>query len=233
MVRFLIFFVAVFFLTGVLAQVPVLGGLFRLPFLGFWFTAILLSAVLAKVGTEAVDVGQRKALERSLGSVDTPHHKGKLAGLYLSQGRPKKALPLFREAMVADPTSLEWRYGFARAAEAGSEEDRRRAAEILDGVLAEDEEHAYGSAMLLSARLQRSLTAPAAALERIQRFERNHGPSPESALLRGQMAAATGDKAAAAAAFGEAGQLAKTHPATRGGGGFGFGLRLLKARLFG
>ena len=62
MLRFLLFFAAVFFLTGLLAQVPVVGGLFRIPFLGFWFTAILLSAVLAKAGTEAVDAGRRRAL---------------------------------------------------------------------------------------------------------------------------------------------------------------------------
>lgn len=233
MLRFLIFFVAVFFLTGLLAQVPLVGGLFRIPFLGFWFTAILLSAVLAKAGTEAVDAGRRRALERSLGSVDTPHHKGKLAGLHLSQGRARRALPLFREALEMDPESLEWRYGFARAAAAVGGDERVRGLEVLEGLLAEDEEHGYGAAMLLAARLDHSLARHDAASERIARFERNHGPAPESALLRARVERARGNAAAEAAALDEAAALASSHPGTRGSRGWTFRWRLRIARWFG
>lgn len=233
MARFLIFFVAVFFLTGLLAQVPLVGGLFRIPFLGFWFTAILLSAFLAKAGTEAMDAGKRRALERSLGSVDTPHHKGKLAGLHLSQGSPRKALPLFREAMELDPASTEWRYGYARAAAAIGGDERERGLEVLDGLLAEDEEHGYGAAMLLAARLLQGLERNDEASDRIARFERNHGPAPESALLRGRVERARGETEAARAAFDEAARLAASHPGTRGSRGWTFGWRLRFARWFG
>lgn len=228
--RFLLFFVAVFLLTGVLAQVPGVGVLFRIPFLGFWFTAILLSALLARAGTVAVDAGRRRALERTLGAVETAHHKGKLAALHLAQGHRRRALPLFAEAMAMAPESLEWRYGFARAAEGGGAEERARGLEVLEAVLAEDEEHAFGDAMLLAARMHRAAGDGEQALDRVHRFERNHGPSPESALLRGRLLKGLGDGDAAGRAFDEALALARSH---RGARAPWLGLRARWARWFG
>ncbi|MEM6672555.1 MAG: tetratricopeptide repeat protein [Planctomycetota bacterium] len=232
MVRLLVFFVAVFLLTGILAQVPVVGAAFRIPFLGFWFTAILLSLVLAKVGTEAVDARARRSLERSLGSVDTPHHKGKLASLYLSQGRAKKAVPLFEEAVSGDPTSLEWRFrlGEARLAAGG---DPSEALDDLDAVVGADEEYAFGKAMLASADAARRLGRFEDALTRVERFERNHGPSPASALERGRALKGLGRTEDARRAFGEVGPLAKAAPARVASRSWTWSLRAFFARVFG
>ena len=230
MVRLLVFFLAVFALTGFLAQLPVVGALFRIPFLGFWFTALLLSAVLAKLGTEAVDAGARRRLERSLGAVDTPHHKGKLGALLLSQGKARRAVPLLAAAAEGDPGSLEWRYRLG--------EGRLRAGEpaaalvALDTVLAADEEHAYGGAMLLSADAARRAGELPGALERVARFERNHGPSPASALLRGRVLRASGDEAGAAAAFREVVPLAVAGRG-RASRSWTWRLRTVLARCFG
>lgn len=231
MARLLVFFVSVFVLTGFLAQLPVVGALFRIPFLGFWFTALLLSALLAKLGTEAVDAGARRRLERSLGAVDTPHHKGKLGALLLSQGKARRALPLLEAAAIGDPSSLEWRYrlgeAFLRAGEAAA------AVAALDGVLAVDEEYAYGGAMLRSAEAARAAGDPTGALERVRRFERNHGPSPGSALLRGRLCRALGQGVEAARAFDEVAPLAAA--SGRGGASrtWTWRLRSMLARRFG
>lgn len=232
MLRLLGFFVAVFFLTGVLAQVPVVGAAFRIPFLGFWFTAILLSAVFAKLGTDAVDARARRSLERSLGSVDTPHHKGKLGSLYLSQGRPKKAVPLFEAAAAGDPESLEWRYRLGESRLAAGEDPERVLAD-LDAVLEIDEEYAFGSAMLTAAEAARRAGEPEAALRRVERFERNHGPSPRSALMRGRLLKALDRRDEADQAFGEVGPLARSAPRHVASRSWTWSLRAALARVFG
>ena len=192
MARLLIFFVCVFILTGFLAQLPVVGALFRIPFLGFWFTALLVSAVAAKLGAEAIDAGARRRLERSLGAVDTPHHKGKLGVLLLAQGKVRRAIPLLEAASEGDPGSLELRYRLGEARlRAGR--DAEAAQRALDSVLREDEEYAYGGAMLRSAEASRDAGDVSGALERVTRFEQNHGATPESALLRARLLRAAGD----------------------------------------
>ena len=232
MLRLLGFFIAVFLLTGLLAQIPVLGALFRIPFLGFWFTAILLSIVLAKVGTDAVDARARRSLERSLGSVDTPHHKGKLGALLLSQGRPRKAIPLFEEAARGDPESLEFRYRLGQARLA-ARQDPKAALEDLDAVLAVDEEHAFGDAMLLSADAARRAGDAEGEQERAERFERNHGPSPASALLRGRLLKSLERGEDAGRAFDEVVTLARTAPAHIASRRWTWPVRALFARVFG
>lgn len=232
MLRLLGFFTAVFALTWVLAQLPIVGVLFRIPFLGFWFTAILLSAVLAKLGTEALDHRARKSLERQLGAVDTPHHKGKLASLWLSQGKPKRAVPLFEEAVAGDPESLQWRYRLAQARfESGA-----APGEVigpLEHVLDEDEEFAFGAPMLLSARAHLADGKGDEALERVARFDRNHGPAPESALLRGRILKALDRRDEANRAFDDVGKLAKTMPGHATSRGGTPRLRAFVARWFG
>lgn len=213
--RFLLFFAAVIFLTRVLAGIPFVGRLFQIPFLGFWFTAILLSLVIARAGTEALDRRARKSLEKSLGAVDTPHHKGKLGALLLAQGRAKKAVPLFEAAAEGDPESLEWRYrlGLARLRAGG---DPRAALDALDSVLAEDDEYAFGEAMLASARAAQAAGFPDNAAERVARFERDQGPSPESVLLRAEVLKGQGRRKEAMSTLDELGALNKG-PRGRGG----------------
>ena len=232
MARLLIFFVCVFVLTGFLAQLPLVGALFRIPFLGFWFTALLVSAVAAKLGAEAVDAGARRRLQRSLGAVDTPHHKGKLGALLLSQGKAGRALPLLEAAVEGDPSSLELRYRLGEARlRAGA--DPAAARDALDSVLREDEEYAYGGAMLRSAEAARGAGDVAGALERVARFERNHGASPESAFLRARLLREGGDPAGARVALGEVVPLAVS--SGRGGASrtWTWRLRTMLARCFG
>lgn len=230
--RFVGFFIAVLLLTPVLAGLPVVGAVFRIPFLGFWFTAILLSALFAKIGTEAVDAGRRKSLERSFGSVDTPHHKGKLGALYLTQGRARKAIPLLEEAAAGDPETVEWRYRLAQAMARvrGLEEEGICA---IDSVLEEDEEHAFGASMLLSAELYLNAGRPEDALARAERFEHNHGASPESALLRGRALKSLGRSDEAAAAFDQVGDLAASLPSYSGSRSWTWRMRALWAKLVG
>ncbi|MEM9381697.1 MAG: tetratricopeptide repeat protein [Planctomycetota bacterium] len=232
MLRLLGFFVVVFVLTGVLARMPVVGAVFRIPFLGFWFTAILLSVVLAKVGADAVDHRARRALERSLGSVDTPHHKGKLGALLLSQGRARKAIPLFEDAARGDPGSLEFRYRLGQA-RLQARQDPRAALADLDAVLGVDEEHGFGDAMLLSADAARRAGDPEDALRRVERFERNHGPSPQSALMRGRLLKGLGRAEDAGRAFDEVGILARAAPAHSASRSWTWPVRALLARVFG
>lgn len=232
MLRLLAFFIVVLVLTNVLAHVPIIGLAFRIPFLGFWFTAILLSAVFAKLGSDAVDAGARRSLERSLGAVDTPHHKGKLGALLLSQGRAKKAVPLFEQAVEGAPDSLEWRFrlGEARLAAGG---DPERALADLDRVIAVDEEHAFGSVMLLSAQAAQRAGRPDFALARIERFEHNHGPSPESALLRGRVLKALDRGDEAHRAFDDVPDLARASARQGASRSWTWRLRAFLARVFG
>ena len=232
MARLLIFFVSVFILTGFLAQLPLVGVLFRIPFLGFWFTALLVSAVAAKLGTEAVDAGARRRLERSLGAVDTPHHKGKLGALLLSQGKARRAIPLLAAASAGDPTSLELRYrlGEARLRAGG---DPEGALEALDSVLREDEEYAYGGAMLRSVVASRAAGQWEGALERVKRLERNHGVTPESAMLRARTLRSAGEAEAAGRAFDEVAPLAAASGRGAASRTWTWRLRTMLARTFG
>jgi hypothetical protein len=151
--------------------------------------------------------------------------------MLLAQGRARKAVPLFEEAAAGDPTSLEWRYrlGMARL-KAG--DDPAAALQALDSVLAEDVEFGFGSAMLLSARAAKEAGHPDHAVDRVERFERNHGPTPESALLRAELLKAGGDRAGANAALDEIPRLAKLAPKRGQSQSWSVRLRALKLRLF-
>lgn len=202
MARMLLFFVVVIFCTRVLARVPVVGAIFQIPFLGFWFTAILLSGLAAKLGSDAVDYSARRRLVQSLGSVDTPHHKGKLGALLLSQGRARKAIPLLEAAVEGDATSLEWRYQLGLARLRGKA-DASSALAAFDSVLAEDDDFKFGAAMLMSAEAALAAGYPDNALLRVGRFERDQGPSPSSALLRAKVLKKAGRRAESNAALDE------------------------------
>ena len=229
--RMLLFFVVVIFCTRLLAGVPVIGAIFRIPFLGFWFTAILLSALAAKFGSDAVDFTARRRLRQSLGSVDTPHHKGKLGSLLLAQGRATKAIPLLEAASAGDPTSLEWRYrlGLARLRGRG---DPSAALSAFDSVLAEDDEFGFGSAMLHSGEAAFAAGYPDNALVRIDRFEREQGPTPASALLRGRVLKKAGRRSEALAALDEIPGLCKSAPKREASRSWAIRMRALVLRLF-
>ncbi len=230
MLRFILFFAAVLVLTRILAGLPIVGALFGIPFMGFWFTAILLSVAMAKLGSDAMDHRARRNLERSLGAVDTPHHKGKLGALLLSQGRAKKAIPLFEAAVEGDPTSLEWRYRLGMARLQG-EADPKAALAAFDSVLGEDDEFGFGAAMLLSAQAAKAAGYPDNALERVRRYELGQGPTPESALLRAELHKSKGDRGASNAALDEIPGLVRLAPKRQASRSWAIRWRALIVRL--
>jgi len=207
--RLVAFFAATLLLLGILRSllggVPVIGALLGIPFVGFWLVAILLALVLSKLAAHALDRRQHQALVRQLSAVETPHNQGKLGSLFANQGRHRRAIPLLEEAARGEPATAEWGYRLGCSyLSAGRLEEAVRE---LERVLALDEEHAYGSAALRLAEARARAGEHAEALEVLALFERNHGPSPESAYRRGKSLAALSRREEARAAFDEVGEL--------------------------
>ncbi len=208
MLRLVAFFVVVFFalqiLRAVLGPIPVVGAVFRMPLIGFWLTAILVSAGASKLAANALDRRKRHALVRDLGAVDTPRNKGKLGSMFVTQGRARTALPYLEAAAAGEPEVAEWHYRLGQARLATGERDAARAA--LEAALAIDEEHAYGGAMM---RYVEALAGdPERQLEALATFERNHGENPESVYRRGIVLRALGRKAEAREALGRVPEVA-------------------------
>lgn len=199
MLRLLGFFVVVLLALQVLRQVPVIGRLFDIPILGFWGAAILVSVVASKLAAMAVDRRRFARKRRELTNVETPHTQGKLGSLLLASGRKRAAIEPLQRAAAGEPDSATWAYrlgcallGAGRAADAVL--PLARAAEL-------DEEHAYGAVQL---RLAEALTKSARgdeALTVLDRFEKNHGESPESAFRRASALRALGRKSEARASY--------------------------------
>jgi len=204
--RLIGFFVLVLVLLQVLRALPVVGGVFQVPLLGFWLTAILLSVLFSKLAADALDRRKANALQRQLGAVDTPHNKGKLGVLLLTQRRYRKALPYLEQAYDGEPESTEWAYrlGVARLRSG----DHDGAVEALERAIATNEEYAYGQVRMRLAETLAKRGDHEQALACLERFELNHGPNPESAFRRGSSLRALGRKPDARAAFEEVARLA-------------------------
>lgn len=195
-------------LRSVLGGVPVIGWILNVPFLGFWVVAVGLSALLARLGRDALDRRKRAELVRSLGAVDTPHNMGKLGSLLLAQGRSRRALEYLDQAAEGEPQVAEWHYrrGQARF----NLRQLGPALESLQRALELDDEHAYGAVRMLEARCLLGLGQPEVALEALEILERYHGPSPESAYRRGVVLRSLGRREEARVALDEVAELART-----------------------
>ncbi|MFT5286944.1 MAG: tetratricopeptide (TPR) repeat protein [Planctomycetota bacterium] len=207
MLRFLGFFALTFVVYLVLIRLPVIGSLASIPFLGFFLAAAIVSRFLTKGGALALDRRKQKALMRELGAVDTPHNKGKLGMLFLSQRRFEQAIPLLNEAVSAEPDSADLNYRLGKACLGAKQFDEAIA--ILTRAVEINEEHAYGSAMMRLGEAKFEASDPEGALEAYQRVERNHGPSPESAYRLGMTLKALGRKEEAVATLASVRQLAR------------------------
>ena len=205
MLRLIGFFILVLVALTFLRQLPLVGALFRIPLLGFYLAAVVVAVAGSRLAARALDRRKQRALERQLGSVDTPHNKGKLGQLLLAQGRFREAVPLFVEAVRAEPESADWHYRLGRA-HLGAGEDAQAIAE-LEACIAIEQEHAYGTAMLRLAEALSRAGRHEEARAALERFERNHGPSPESAYRRGLALRGLGQAEAARRAFEQVGQL--------------------------
>ncbi len=206
MLRMIGFFAGTLLLLHLLRGVPVVGAVFQIPLIGFFLAAAVLSVGLSKGSAYLLQRRRFHATVRNLEAVESPHNQGKLGTLLLSQGRAREALGYLERATAGDPDSLEWRFALG-AARLGAR-DPEGAVAVLDAVAAEDEEYRYGAVQLRLAEARLGAGDAAGSLEALERFERNHGPSPESAYRRGLAHRAAGDPEAARAALDEVGRLA-------------------------
>lgn len=206
MLRLAVYFVVTLVVLSLLQHVPFVGAIFRVPLLGFWGAAILVALGASKLAAWGIDSARLRRQRRDLGHVDTPRNQGKLGALLLAAGRARAAIAPLERAVQGEPETLEWRYrlGLARLAVGAA----AAAALELEQVAERAEEYAYGGVQLALADAHSRSGAPAEALAAVQIFERNHGPSPESAYRRGRALRALGRRDESRAAFAEVGALA-------------------------
>lgn len=207
MLRLLGYIGAVFVTMLLLRALPVVGGLFRVPLFGFFLAAAVVGFVAERVGRAMIQRRRSQRARRELGAVDTPHNRGKLGSLLLSEGRPSQAIGPLRAAVAGEPDTAEWHYRLGCALLATRKP--REAAEALERSVALDPEHAYGSALLRLAEARQAEGEPARSLEAIERFEATHGPTPESAYRRGLAHKALGQKDSARDSFDQVARAAR------------------------
>jgi tetratricopeptide (TPR) repeat protein len=227
--RLIGFFVVVLAATLVLRQVPLLGGLFRIPILGFWFAAILVSVLASKLASDALDRRRARSMERSLGATDTPHNQGKLGSFLAAQGRHRRALEKLERAVEGEPEVAEWHYrlGISRLATG----DAVGAGRAFERTTELSEDHAYGQALLRLAEARTAEGRPEESLVALDRFELGHGSSPQSAYLRGRAYRRLGRSAEASEALKSVPHLARHLAAYQRREGTKWVLRAWLARL--
>ncbi len=207
MARLVGFFLLVVAVFIVLTNVPILGAIFRIPFIGFWLALILVSLGLSKLAQGAIARRRMRALERQLGAVETPHNQGKLGVLHASRGGHRQAIQCLQRAIGGEPEFAEWHYRLGVSQLATS--DLAGARMALERTIELKEDHAYGEALLRLAEVQTRQGEGESALGSLARYERAHGPNPESAYRRGRALRTLGKKEEARAAFREVGELAR------------------------
>lgn len=211
MLRLIGFFLLVFVAMLVLREVPYLGAPFRIPLLGFYLTAIVVSIIGARLATAAADRAKQKRLERELGGVDTPYNRGKLGLLMLQQGRARQAVPHLETALAADPGSEEFQYRLGLALL--DSDSPMEAASYLEPLVARNEDYAYGAALLALSSARCEAGEARSALDAVEQYERSFGPTPESCYRRGVALRAIGDRSGSARAFASIGGIAAKLPA--------------------
>lgn len=228
--RLLGFFVLVLVVLQALRWVPVIGPFFRNSFFGFWIAAILVSLALSRVATRTVDRRRSARKRAELGLVETPHNQGKLGTLLLAEGRARAAIGPLRIAVTGEPRSAEWRYRLGLALLATAKHDE--AADELARAAELEPEHAYGGVQLRLAEALLKAGRREEALAVVERFEANHGPSPESAYRRGALLRALGRRDEARVSFATVGALAARSARFQRGEARAWAARALFARIF-
>jgi predicted Zn-dependent protease len=224
--RFLGFLVLVWVVHRFLF-VPVFG---YVPLVGFWATAIVVGLVLKSAGGRLADGARSRAAERELLATDSPYQRGKLGSLLASRGSWRAATPHLEQALEGDPDTIEWPYRLGQAyLRTGRAEE---ALPLLERVVERDEEHGYGAAMLVLAETRAACGDDAGSLELLERLERNHGVSPESAYRRGAALKRLGRKDEARSALAEVGTAASEAAGAQRRGAAAWQFRALLARLF-
>lgn len=229
MLRLAGFFGLTLLVLFVLRQIPGVRAVFGIPLVGFWGSAILVSAGLSWVANRAVARRGVRARIRSLGATDTPHNQGKLGSLLQQSGQNRKAIEPLRNAEAGDPGVADWPYRLGSALLATGQADEAAAA--LRRAATIDEEHAYGGVLLRLAEAETKAGRADEALDVLARFERNHGPSPEQAYRRGVALARAGRKGEARESFAEAQRLAANATGFQKGDARTWAFKALFARL--
>ena len=205
MLRLIGYFLLVFVALSVLRQLPFVGAVFDVPFLGFYLAAVVVSAVSARMGSKLIDKRRLKRSISALGEVDTPHNAGKLGALLAGQEKHREALPHLEKAWAYESDVAEWAYRVGRSKlKLGQIEG---AVEALSKAVLLDEEHGYGEALRRLAEAMTLAGAPDEALSKLDRHDVTYGETPESAYLRGRAHQGRGDREAAKAAFAKAPSL--------------------------
>jgi tetratricopeptide (TPR) repeat protein len=228
--RLLCFVALVLVLRFVLGFVPVVGDvLSRSGLIGLWVLAIALSWFLSR-WTERALLRRRDASKmRALEAVPSAHNQGKVGTMRLAHGRAKVALEALEKACAGEPNVAEWHYRRGQALLA-----LRRAADAaraFERAVEIDEEHAYGAVLLRLAECELALGRGERALEVLARFERNHGPNPESAYRRGRALKKLGRAGEARRAFAEVKGLATSAAAYQRRSAAVWSLRAMLGRL--
>lgn len=209
--KLLLLFVVAFVVAQVLVVVPGLTWLGAVPLFAFLISVALVATVWRTVGEKLVRAGRERSTIAALGLVDTPHMQGRLGAALQDAGRTRAAIEQLEAAASGEPKSLEWRWRLARAlADTGRDAD---ALEQVRAVVEEDEEFAYGRALLLQARLAARAGHTDEAVGACERFEHNHGSEPEGLYELARVLAARGDGVAAKAAFARAARAAASSAA--------------------
>ena len=229
MLRLAGYFLLVLLALQILRFVPFVGSLFRIPFFGFWGAAIVVSLALSKLATIGVDRRRLKRKKLELGAVDTPHNQGKLGTLLLAAGDAHAAIPALVKAAAGEPQSAEWSYRLGLAWLDAGRTDEAIAA--LERAAQLDPEHAYGAVQMRLAEALSRAARHAEALDVLDRFERDHGPNPESAYRRGFMLRALGRRSEARASFDQVSRLASKSARFQRSASRGWVLRSWIARL--
>jgi tetratricopeptide (TPR) repeat protein len=205
--RLALYVLGVFALLMVLRQVPVLGPVFGIPILGFFLAAAILSALVGWWTARAVETRGLRRAARELGATDTPRNQGKLGALYVARRRYRAALAPLERAAAGEPQHAEWQHRLGQARLATG--DARGAVVALERAVEIDPAHAYGAPWLRLAEARLALSEAREALAAVEHFERERGPTAESAWWRGLALRAAGEKALAREAFGSVGRRAE------------------------
>ncbi|MAF66098.1 MAG: hypothetical protein CMJ84_10645 [Planctomycetes bacterium] len=221
----------VFLVMGTLRQLPVVGVFFQIPLLGFFLAAFLVGLLADRLGTMTRRRVSFQRAQRELGGVDTPRNRGKLGALLVNQGSHRAAIAHLRAAAEGEPEVTEWAYRLGCALlGAGQVED---AAAAFARTIELDAGHAYGAPRLRRAEALVVCGRHEEAFAELERFERDYGPSAESAYRRGVALRGGGQKAQARAAFAEVGRLAAAAVRYQKSEARLFALRAFFARVLG
>lgn len=228
--RFLAYFFLVFVTLFVLRQLPLVGGLFQIPLVGFFLAAMVVSALVARGGQVMTNRAHAKRQMRELGEVDTPQRRGKLGRLLLQNGRAREAVDHLRAACDADEETVDWPYRLGVALlESGEAEE---ATMWLNKAREMDEGFAYGGVLLKLSEAALALGDFEAALEALERYEVFQGPSPEQAFRRGRVLKAMGRREEAKASLESVTQLAARAPKYQRAEARAWAARAFWAKLF-